>query len=334
MSDAMLCDEEGRIAALDRLAVLDTAPEEPFEKIVNLVRTVLGVPIATVTLVDRDRQWFKARRGLDASETPRSISFCTHTIQERGPLIVTDALEDPRFADSSLVRGYPHIRSYAGIPLRTPDGYNVGALCAIDTQPRTFSAAEIAILTNFAHIVSNELELRLIAQRDHLTGALNRRGFIEQAAKELTRFARHGRPSALIILDVDHFKSVNDTYGHPAGDGVLRQIAELCSAAMRPTDSFGRLGGEEFALLLSEVEPAEALAAAERFRIAIDAHVFTLPGGGELHVTVSLGVAPLDRSVSGTDAWIAAADAWLYHAKRSGRNRYSPASFAKVSEED
>lgn len=330
MSDAMLRDEEGRIAALNRLDVLDTAPEEPFEKIVSLVRTVLGVPIATVTLVDRERQWFKARSGLDAQETPRSISFCTHTVKQREPLIVADARLDPRFAGSPLVQESPYIRSYAGIPLQTPDGYNVGALCAIDTEPRTFSAADIAILTNFAHIVSNELELRLIAQRDHLTGALNRRGFIEQAKKELSRFTRHGRPGCLIMFDVDRFKTVNDGYGHPAGDEVLRQTAQLCTASMRPSDTFGRLGGEEFALLLPETEPVEALIAAERFRSAIAEHMFNLPDGRNLRVTVSLGVAPLDQSISSVDAWLAAADAWLYCAKKNGRNCYCPASFSEL----
>ncbi|MFC3215189.1 sensor domain-containing diguanylate cyclase [Novosphingobium panipatense] len=321
MSDAKLQDEEGRMAALERLEVLDTGPEEAFEKIVNLVRTVLGVPMATVTLVDRERQWFKARSGLCAVETPRSISFCTHTIQQREPLVVPDALLDPRFADSPLVQEAPHIRSYAGVPLQTPDGYNVGALCAIDTEPRTFSDGDMAILTNFAHIVVDELELRLIAQRDHLTGALNRRGFMEQAAKEFSRFTRHQRSAALIALDIDHFKIINDQHGHPAGDEVLRQVAQLCTSSMRPSDSFGRLGGEEFALLLPEADGVEAVAAAERFRAAIESHSFDIPGGEKLRVTASLGVSSLDPGIASVEGWFAAADGLLYKAKKNGRNR-------------
>jgi GAF domain-containing protein len=221
MDDSQLHDDDARMAALRRLDVLDTAIEEPFEKIVTLVRTVLAVPIATVTLVDRDRQWFKASRGLDRQETPRSISFCTHTIQQREPLIVEDAHLDLRFATSPLVVSPPHIRSYAGIPLRTPEGYNVGALCAMDTRARQFSPADIAILKNFANIVCDELELRLIARTDHLTGALTRRGFVEQAEREIARSRRYDRPSSLVMLDVDRFKSVNDTYGHGTGDLVL-----------------------------------------------------------------------------------------------------------------
>ncbi len=252
MHDVKLHDDDARLAALRRLDVLDSAVEEPFEKIVTLVRTVLGVPMATVTLVDRDRQWFKARRGIDVAETPRSISLCTHTIQQREALIIEDTHGDPRFADNPLVTGAPHIRAYAGIPLRTPDGYNVGSLCAMDTKARAFTPADIAILTNCAHIVSDELELRMVAQVDFLTGALTRRAFVEQAEREIARAARYHRPSTIVMLDVDHFKSVNDTYGHAAGDQVLHQLAELATLTLRPSDVFGRLGGEEFALLLPE----------------------------------------------------------------------------------
>jgi len=321
MSDALLQDEPGRISALERLEVLDTAREEAFDKIVALVRTVLGVPMATVTLIDRNRQWFKAVSGLEATETPRDISFCTYTIQQREPLIVPDALLDARFATNPLVNGDPFIRSYAGIPLRTPDGYNVGALCAIDTQPRSFSDSDIAILSNFALVVSDALELRIIAQRDHLTGALNRRGFVEEAGREFARHARYDRPASLIMLDIDHFKNVNDTFGHAAGDAVLRQLAALCQKVLRPSDSFGRLGGEEFALLLPEVDGEEAMRAAERFRQAIETHSFQLPDGQNLQVTASLGVAALNPFIAGVDQWFDAADKRLYQAKRNGRNR-------------
>ena len=322
MDNALLLDDDdGRVAALRRLDVLDTAVEEPFEKIVTLVRTVLAVPVATVTLVDRDRQWFKARRGMEQSETPRAVSFCTHTIQQRDPLIIENALADPRFADSPLVVGPPYVRSYAGIPLRTPEGYNVGALCAMDTRPRRFSPADIAILSNFANIVCDELELRLIAQVDHLTGALTRRGFVDQAQREMERTLRYGRASSLIMIDVDHFKRVNDTYGHSIGDQVLKQIASLAETTLRPCDLFGRLGGEEFALLMPETSGAAALVVAERLRNAIAEHPMTLHGGGTIHVTASFGVAELSASFNTLTAWLERADTMLYAAKSGGRNR-------------
>jgi diguanylate cyclase (GGDEF)-like protein len=322
MDNALLLDDDdGRVAALRRLDVLDTAVEEPFEKIVTLVRTVLAVPVATVTLVDRDRQWFKARRGMEQSETPRAVSFCTHTIQQRDPLIIENALADPRFAESPLVVGPPYVRSYAGIPLRTPEGYNVGALCAMDTRPRRFSPADIAILSNFANIVCDELELRLIAQVDHLTGALTRRGFVDQAQREMERTLRYGRASSLIMIDVDHFKRVNDTYGHSIGDQVLKQIASLAETTLRPCDLFGRLGGEEFALLMPETSGAAALVVAERLRNTIAEHPMTLHGGGTIHVTASFGVAELSASFNTLTAWLERADMMLYAAKSGGRNR-------------
>lgn len=321
MRNVMLEDEYGRLAALRRMDVLDTPPEQPFDKIVDLVRTVLSVPIAAVTLVDHDRQWFKAQQGLAVSGTERSISFCTHTIQQSEPLVVRDAREDPRFAANALVTKAPFIRAYAGAPLRTPEGYNVGALCAIDTRPRHFSSAELAILSSFALLVVDQLELRQIASRDQLTGTLTRRAFIEQCNQEIGHFRRNGRPGALVLLDLDHFKAINDTHGHPAGDEVLRQAASLCSAVRRPTDSLGRIGGEEFALLLPETEMGDALAAAERLRVAIEAHVFRLRCGTEVRITASLGVAALDASIDSAEGWLAAADGPLYAAKNGGRNR-------------
>lgn len=320
MDEAQLHDDDARVAALRRLDVLDTAIEEPFEKIVTLVRTVLAVPMATVTLVDRDRQWFKAKRGIDRTETPRAVSFCTHTIAQREPMIIEDARSDPRFANSPLVVRPPFVRSYAGIPLRTPEGYNVGALCAMDSRLRRFSPADIAILSNFANIVCDELELRLIAQVDHLTGALTRRDFMEQAEREIARAARYGRHSALVMLDVDYFKSVNDTHGHVVGDQVLQQIARIAEVTLRPSDVFGRLGGEEFALLLPETNSTEARKVAERLRQAIADYAMPLPGGKTTHVTASFGIAAWSANLASPTAWIEQADAMLYVAKSSGRN--------------
>lgn len=133
-------DEPGRLMALRRYAILDTSPEEPFDKLTQLVRDVLGVPIAAVSLIDAERQWFKSITGLTACETSRDISFCSHAIQRQEPMMIPDATLDPRFAGNPLVTGEPGIRSYLGIPLTTPDGYNLGALCAIDLQPRSFDA--------------------------------------------------------------------------------------------------------------------------------------------------------------------------------------------------
>lgn len=322
-------DDEARVRALRRLDVLDTAPEEPFEKIVTLVRTVLAVPIATVSLVDRDRQWFKAQRGFDRNETPRSGSFCTYAIQQPEPLIIEDALTDERFATSPFVAGPPNIRSYAGVQLRTPDGYNIGSLCAMDTRVRRFSPADIAILSNFANIVCDELELRMIAQHDYLTGALSRRGFIEQAQREMARQERYGRPIALIALDIDHFKRINDGHGHAAGDEVLRQVGAIMANTLRPSDVYGRLGGEEFGILLPETDLEQAAQAAERLRSAVEEHDFAVGGDASLRVTVSMGLVALDPGTDTLEVRLAEADRLLYQAKAAGRNRVVAADAAR-----
>lgn len=319
MSNPKLLDETGRIAALDRYDVLDTPPSAPFDRITALVRDVLHVPISAVSLVDRRRQWFKSVQGLSVTETSRSVSFCAHTIMDETVLVVPDALADARFADNALVTGAPHIRSYAGAPLCTPDGYNVGALCAIDTVPREFTPAQVSILSSFAALVVDELELRRIAETDHMTGAVSRRGFVEQIDAGIARCRRENRSSVLVLLDIDHFKSVNDRFGHPAGDAVLKTLSALCADHLRSTDCFGRLGGEEFGILLADVDEAHGLRLAEDIRARIAAHL--MPVGLGLRVTASFGVSALSPSLTAAAQWIAQADMALYAAKRSGRNR-------------
>jgi len=314
-----LGDEPGRIAALERYDILDTPDEGAFDKITGLVRDILGVPICAVSLIDRDRQYFKSRQGLAARETPRDISFCTHTIGSREAMMVPDATADPRFAANPLVTGDPNIKSYCGVPLETPDGYNVGALCAIDTVPRSFDPHQIALLSRFAALVVDEMELRRIAQKDHLTGAATRRAFVAETDKAIARRDRNNRPSALLLLDIDHFKAINDGHGHPAGDAVLRQVAAAAMRMIRRNDSFGRIGGEEFGILLGETEADQAMDAAERFRAAIERIEFDEPAG--VRVTASFGVAPLVAADSTSEQWLRRADVALYRAKRNGRNR-------------
>ena len=314
-------DEIGRVAALDRYEVLDTPQSAPFDRITALVRDVLQVPISAVSLVDRERQWFKSIQGLAATETPRSVSFCSHTIMDEAVLVIPDARADSRFSDNELVTGAPHIRSYAGAPLRTPDGYNIGALCAIDTVPRAFTPAQISILGSFASLVVDELELRTIAETDHMTGALSRRGFVAQVDRQIALHSRNDGSSVLVLLDIDHFKSVNDSFGHPAGDTVLKALSGLCADVLRRSDCFGRLGGEEFGILLADVNEADGLRVADKVRRKIAEHL--MPVGNGLHVTASFGVSALSARVEDAEQWIAEADAALYDAKRSGRNRCS-----------
>jgi GAF domain-containing protein len=154
-------DEPQRLIALKRYELLDTPPEQIFDRITRLAAGVLGMPISLVTLIDETRQWFKSRHGLDAPWTRREVAFCGHTILETEPLVVLDAAVDERFATNPLVTGEPGIRFYAVAPLITPDGHALGTLCVIDRKPRPkFSAKQRRFLRDLASLVMTEIEAR------------------------------------------------------------------------------------------------------------------------------------------------------------------------------
>ncbi|NOU28054.1 MAG: response regulator [Polyangiaceae bacterium] len=152
--------EAQRLEALRSYEVLDSDAVDALDSIAELAARLLDVPIALVSLVDSDRQWFKGRFGLDIEQTGRDVSFCGHVVAGDAPLVVSDAREDDRFADNPLVTGEPRIRFYAGVPLRTPDGFTLGTLCAIDQRARSLSAKESEALTLLASLVVDQLQLR------------------------------------------------------------------------------------------------------------------------------------------------------------------------------
>lgn len=153
----MPANEEERLKLLYELLLLDTPPERRLDKIVEFASAEFSVPICLISLVDSNRQWFKARTGLAACETPRDISFCAHALGSDKLLLVPDALLDPRFADNPLVLDAPHIRFYAGAPLACRDGLVIGTLCLIDTVPRTLDPVEQAIFESLRDLVVLEL---------------------------------------------------------------------------------------------------------------------------------------------------------------------------------
>jgi nitrogen-specific signal transduction histidine kinase len=152
--------ESSRLESLHALNILDQLPNKKFDDIVAIAAFVCATPIALITLVDEKQQYFKAKVGLDVTETSRDVAFCAHTILQSKPLIVNDAHLDQRFFDNPLVVNAPHIRSYAGVPLYSPDGYPIGTICVIDTKPRELGAEQISILTALAREVTGILELK------------------------------------------------------------------------------------------------------------------------------------------------------------------------------
>lgn len=324
-------DEAERLAALRRYEILDTPPEPAFDRIVRLASHVLGAPISLVSLIDESRQWFKARRGIDASQTPRSMAFCAHAILSDDVLVVPDARADRRFADNPLVTGDPNIRFYAGAPLRTPEGHRLGTLCVIDRRPRDLDDEKRGLLADLSSLVVDELELRRVnrvlgdmAMRDGLTGLLNRRAFLMQADRLFGLARAQQRRLAVLMLDIDHFKGINDTWGHAIGDRVIVELTLVLRAALRKSTVIGRLGGEEFAVLLPEADAQRALQAAERMLVAINGA--SVPGNGTngnapVRFSASIGVASLGPDDTDFSTLLQRADRALYAAKQGGRNR-------------
>jgi len=157
-------NEEARLAAVYRLGLLDTDAEERFDRHVRIAAAAFDAPIALVSLIDRERQWYKAHYGFDFSETSRDMGFCSHAILQSEPLVVNDALRDDRFAENPVVIGDPHVRFYAGIPLHAADGARVGAFCIVDSKPRSLSAAQLRMLKDIARLIEEELEPRAAAK--------------------------------------------------------------------------------------------------------------------------------------------------------------------------
>lgn len=458
--------EKERLEALRQLEILDTPGETSLDRITRLVARMLDVPIALVSLVDENRQWFKSRIGLDAMQTPRELAFCAHAILQTTPLVVPDAAADERFRDNLLVTGAPHIRFYAGVPIRTSKGFAVGTLCAIDERPRQMTEEELSILRDLADIVSREVQLRenlMLARQqknrsdalfkaseagyrsmfelasvgialvapdggwinvnaalcdiigytreelknltfqdithpedlntdmgllqqlvdneiDHyqmekrylrkgdgpvwvslsVTKKLSSEGHLEyfisiiqniQARKELEQEARHdaltglynrraldailpiaqarsdrsGLQLALMFIDLDDFKGINDTYGHDAGDDLLRTISARLQSCIRRTDCLVRLAGDEFIVILEGIVPGldEAREVAKKLLAAIAEPIIIK--GDVIRSNASVGFSMYEPgSGKAPDELMREADRWMYRAKHSGKGRVMP----------
>lgn len=311
--------ETERLEALDRLDAIDAPHDEAFDGIVRLVKNIFDVPIAIVSVLDAHRRIHKASVGLADEEQERRVTFCTHAILSPYATTVPDATLDPRFADNPHVTGEPHIRFYAGAPLRTADGHNIGTVCAIDTKPRAFTDRDVAMLEDLAALAMEHLETRRLAEADVLTGVLSRRAFHAQGARAVALADRHKYNLSLIVFDIDHFKAVNDDHGHAAGDQALADVAATFARCMRSSDIFGRIGGGEFVILLPHTDRPSALGVAQRLRRALTGLPFE-PDGTARQLTASFGVSTLDIATTTIEGLLANADAALYQAKAGGRN--------------
>lgn len=263
-------DEETRLRALRSLDILDTPPEERFDRLTRIANRLFGVPIALVSLVDEDRQWFKSSVGLPATETPRDISFCGHAILGDEVFVINDTASDQRFTDNPLVQGDPNIRFYAGCPLKALNGSKLGTMCLIDKEPRGFAKGDRTVLKDLAAMVERELELTQLATIDDLTSISNRRGFKTLADKSLKLCLRKELPASLVYFDIDKFKQINDSYGHAEGDRALTVFADNLKKISRDSDIFARMSGDEFVILFADATKETAESIIKRFSVGLD----------------------------------------------------------------
>jgi len=289
--------------------------------------------MACLDIVGEKIAWLKSVQGFDGIEGLRKDSYCHHTVLDDDVCLIHDARSDPRVFDSVLVDSWV---SYAGVPLHFED-QRIGVLCIGDSKPRDFTEEHLEALKDLAALAEREIqiaalsetqvslamaneELEMKARIDVLTHVWNRGAILEVAETEHAQVVGEAN-LALLMIDIDHFKKINDTYGHPAGDQVLRIFAERLRGATRPSDAVGRYGGEEFLVVLPGIEAHDVAQTSERIRSAIS----STPIQFETHlldVTCSIGCAIQNTSQQDdVSSLIARADAALYRAKSSGRNR-------------
>ena len=356
-----------RLAKLQSYGILDTLPEQLYDDITELAAHICQTPTALVSLIDSNRQWFKSKFGLNVSETPRSMAFCTHTIQSADVMIVEDTLTHPKFQNNPLVTGEPFIRFYAGAPLITPDGYALGSLCVIDQKPHQLTKQQIRALQVLSQQVVAQIELKY--QRDQLAtasqqleqkvrertaslsaslhrlltvqstllkrearsryGALhdplthlpNRSYFLERLDQAIQLSHRQpGHHYAVLFVDIDNFKSINDTLGHDVGDGLLTHIAKSIQHFLRKSDLVARISGDEFAILLDNLpEQEQAVTVTKRLQQQLKTPTLIL--GKTISAGVSIGITFSTHGYRTPEAALKDADIAMYEAKRRAKQR-------------
>ena len=464
-------EEHKRLSALHKLRILDTESEEEFDNLVKLAALVFDVPICTITLLDHDRQWFKAKTGLNIDQTARDISFCQHVISSKTPLVVEDAKVDSRFSNNPLVTCNPNIEFYVGVPLITHDQFVIGTLCLMDHKPRHFTESQLQILNLLAsqtmkfivqrlehldfvdstnqilelkqreielqqkfrmaldasangvwdvdtktgeayfgpkwhqmlgfepgelpqtfdswrnllhpddaerviaelqsHVTANHneysIEFRMLckdgtykwilstgtiqdydgdgfpsrmigthtditkikekdeiiwrqANFDKLTGLPNRNLFFDRLNEAIKRATRKNLKFNLLYIDLDGFKEINDTYGHAAGDIVLKVFAQNVIRVVRKTDTFSRIGGDEFTIILDESNGKRDInKVTEKIVAAIHRPINF--NNKNLMITASIGVAVFPDHALEMDDILRVADESMYVAKKTGKNK-------------
>ena len=284
------------------------------DAVVATLKVACGVPIAVVNIVTADTQTYAAEVGVGVpcTNVADGLSFCAEVVETGQAMAVADATAHPVYFDNPLVRG-GLIRAYAGVPL-IDDGVVMGTVSLFDAKVRAFTAAELEILDHLAALASSVLALRRSARTDVLTGLPNRGLYLDRLRQAIGRLARQGGHAAALYIDVDHFKTLNDTFGHHVGDLVLVELATRLTASMRASDTVARFGGDEFVACVEVSGGADVERVARRV-LATMAEPWVIEGRS-ISVSVSIGVALTDSVEEMPADLLRRADTALYLAKQ------------------
>lgn len=332
-------DENDRLEALRNLDLMETPNEERFDRITRLCTEIFQIQYAAINILDSDTQWGKSTCGMerDGVNAPREEAICNHTINQQGVMVIENTRTHEKTKNLKTVTGELELGFYAGHPIYSPENLPIGTLCVFGSEPRTFSEREKRILKDLASIVEGEIQKgpsretyeKLLqdykkskrrAEIDDLCQIWDRGAIMELLEREISRADREEEPLSVGLLDLDHFKKVNDKYGHQTGDDVLRTFVKRVQQDLRDYDHFGRYGGEEFLFALVNTEKDVARRIAERIRTAVAETPFQQEDQ-EIPLTTSIGIvsaAPGD--LPDLNTFIAEADENLYRAKENGRN--------------
>lgn len=332
-------DEPARLEALRALNLLDTPIEERFERVTRMVCHFMDVPIALFNLIDADRQHYKSAQGVAMTDAPLKGALCMHTLNESDMLLIPDTMADARFADNPFVTGqYLNIGFYAGCPVRAPNGMPIGTLCAIDIKPREMNDQQLKALRDLASMVETELQVSSLSKTqltlieelnaanhlalvDSLTRLWNKNGITRLLDKEWSEAIRQQKPVTVVMTDIDHFKEVNDTYGHALGDQLMKVISKKLVESLRAEDAIGRVEGNRFLMILTDCKPEKMHETIDRIRNKIASQPLVL-GQSECAVTISMGAASIVPAQGDDHAGLTVqANDALARAKAGGRNR-------------
>ncbi|MHB2027454.1 MAG: diguanylate cyclase domain-containing protein [Acidimicrobiales bacterium] len=330
LSSPETSDFFARIDDSDRLGVMAEAHldghlgDADLDAVVATLAIALDVPMAVINVVTPNRQTYVAEVGIGVAFTTvdDQVSFCAQVVETGRSMVVLDAAAHRTYRDNPLVSA-GSIGSYAGEPL-VDAGYVIGSVAVFDNRPRKFSDDELAVLKHQARLASVVLALRRAAHVDPLTGLPNRALLMDRLGHALTRSERRDGRVGVFFLDVDHFKDVNDRFGHAAGDRYLVELAHRINRAIRPEDTLARLGGDEFVVVCEDLRSeAQAVAFAERILASLVPASRDLPGT-DFQVSVGVALAP-DVPVLAAGL-LARADAAMYQAKRQSGSCWKLAS--------